>query len=241
MTVTAKEKGLSGNVTAGRFNFVKLPPSTQKLVYAESKQDFTGGVTTDTPLSEDELSETKKELIQEAREHAIGELTLKTGGASIREELVSTDTLTESVSAKPGSNTLDYNIGITVRARAFAVDDNDLLSLALLALRAKETEENEFLSYDPGSFTISVEKTDFDRKEALVKSTLSGSFAPKISPSTLNVDNLAGLTIEEIEEHFSQFETIGDIHAHFWPFWVTSAPSRPGAIKVIVSDNTKEE
>lgn len=234
VNVTAKEKGASGNVPAGKFIVDKLPAGLQSEVYAESKQVFSGGMVSSNPITQSEIETAKNTLIEQAREEALGELTLLAGGARIRPELISTEVTFEAVSAEAGSAATSFTAAATVRARAFVADDNDLLSLTLLALRTSASDQEEFLEYDPDSFRITIERADFERGEARVKTQLAGMFGAKIEPSVLTVQNIAGLSAEEAREHFTEFDSVGDVQVEFWPFWVKSIPSRAGAVEIAI-------
>ncbi len=237
MSVTAKEVGSNGNVAPGRFVIDKLPASTQAQVYAESNQQFSGGLVVDDPLSGDELSKAVNSVIDEATKEAQGKLTLEAGGAGILPSLIETKVISQQVSAGEGSKALAYDIHIEAEANGFVVNQNDLVSLALLSLRSNLPSDKEFVSYNPASFMVDIARADFSRGEARATTKLTGSIARKIEPSILSPQNLAGLTQEEIIEHFKKFESVGEVEVHFSPFWVRSAPSRTNAIEITIANN----
>lgn len=237
VSVTAKEKGESGNVKPGKFIVDKLPASLQSEVYAESKQVFTGGVATSSALSADEIEKNKQELLVESKQQALGQLTAQAGGASISPDLTTVEVASENISAAAGSRAAQYEIALNVKAKGVVIDSNDLLSLTLLALRAQETADEEFLAYNPDSFRYSINRADFSSGEILVKGQLSGRFSAKIGSGTLNSSNVAGLTTQETKEHFEQLPNVESAEVVFSPFWVRSAPSRPEAIEIIIKSN----
>ncbi|MEX1111901.1 MAG: hypothetical protein WEC84_00405, partial [Candidatus Andersenbacteria bacterium] len=185
VSVTAKERGTSGNAAAGRFIVDKLPASLQQAVYGQSSQPLTGGLATEQTVSEQELSEARTKTIEAAKQRVVGELTLQAGGAHIDPNLVTVSPTAEHISAQPGSRTTDFTVEVTVQARGFVVDENDMLSLTLLALRSGIPSDEEFVSYDPGSFDLTIDRADFERGEIRVTGKLQGLFARKISPSSL--------------------------------------------------------
>jgi hypothetical protein len=236
MAITAKEKGAAGNVSPGRFLIDKLPESLQTRVYGESSSELSGGVIIESPLTEEEINQARDELMAAARERLRGELTLEAGGAPLRDDLIIIEVEEEKVSAEIGSKAHEFSLSRRVRARAFLVDENDLLSLTLLALRATVDPNEEFISYQPDSFKADVRRLDFERGEALVVGSLSGTYAAKIGPTILRGDNLAGLSADEIREHFAQHPAVGNVEISFSPFWVTETPSRPGAVEIALQE-----
>lgn len=236
ITVTAKEKGVAGNVPAGKFIIDKLPSSLQNVIYAESATEFTGGIIIDDPLSVPELEHAKSTVQAAARARVAGELTAAAGGATTREELTTITITDENASADVGSRAPSFTVQARLQARAFVADDNDLLSLTLLALRSSPRPDEEFTAYDPSSFKLEIVRADLDRGEALVKGTLNGTFADKTSPTLFTADNLAGRTPAEVAEYFKQFPSVGSIEVAFAPFWVKTVPARPAATTILIKN-----
>lgn len=235
--VTAKEKGVKGNVSAGKFMVDKLPLGMQEVVYGESINSFSGGVAVETPLTEEEIQKSLKKVKAKARERILGELTAEAHGAAVRQELISFDEEKETISATVGSQTSEYVVKAKLKARAFVVDENDLLSLTLLALRSAAEAEQEFVNYDPQSFTIEIVRSDFERGEAQVRGSLTGIFANKLGSTVFSRNNLAGLSASEVEEQLKQLPGVGEVNVSFSPFWVNAVPARPEAVEIVVISN----
>ncbi len=238
--VTAKEQGKVGDVPSGRFVVDKLPESLQSEVYAESTQAFTGGVAGGSPITQEEIDAAKQDAVNAATERALGELTLEAGGAKLNPNLINTEVVSEEASVEPGSEAVSYSVAATVRVRGFAVDENDLLSLTLLALKSSVSENEEFVSYTPESFQVEIGRADFERGDIRVKTKIAGNFGTKIGASVLELHNIAGLSAKETKEHFEEFDSGGAAEVTFWPFWVSSIPSRTGAIEIVVSKSSDQ-
>lgn len=236
MTVTAKEKGAPGNVPTGKFIIDKLPTDLQSDVYAESATAFTGGMVVETPISEGEITQAKEEVKHTAFARARGELTAQAGGASIFDGLVNLSVAEETVSAQAGSRAQTFTVKIAARARAFIVNENDLLSLTLLALRSKPKADQEFVSYRPESFEVKIIQADFERGEARVAGMLTGTFASKIGPNVLVPAPLAGLSAQEVKAYFKDNPAVGAVDVALSPFWVRSVPGRKGAVQMTVEN-----
>ncbi len=235
--VTAKEKGAAGNVPAGKFLVDKLPVSLQTQVYAISDLPFTGGVAVDTPLSQAEIDQAQKDLEAQAKQEALVKLSSSAGGAVVRPDLLSVQVISQDSTAPVGSLSQEFTARLKVKASAFLVDDNDLLGLTLLALRSQLGQDEEFVSYDPRSFTASLVAADFERGEARIKGKLTGLYAQKISPNAVQTSGLAGLTPNEVEEELKKFPGIGKVDVALSPFWVKTVPARAGAITINVQSS----
>lgn len=239
MTVKAKEPGKEGNVPAGRFVIEKLPPESKNHIYAESSQLFSGGLVTNRAITQQEIDSAKMNVEDQARTRLLGEMTAELGGAPISKDLLVFDIVKEHASALVGSKAVLFDISLTVRARALVPDENDMLSLTLLALRSGATNEEEFISYEPSSFGYEIQQANFERGEMIVRATLTGSFAKKISPSIFSVDGLVGLSPEEARQHFTMHPSVHDARIVLSPFWVQSIPPRPSAIKITIAQAQK--
>ncbi len=234
VTVTAEKKGPSGNVAAGRLVVEKLPASLQKIVYAESDHQFSGGVAVKTPLSETELAQAKQAAAERARQRLRGQLTAAAGGAAIRPDLIAYEEDTLKASVQPGSQDKTYAVTARISAQALVVDENDLLSLTLLSLRQSSEVQEEFEKYDSQSFAVSIKRGDFKRGEAVVVGRLTGTFAMKVSPTAFSGSNLAGLSKNEVRERLRGLSGVGDVTVSFSPFWVNAIPAREEAVEITV-------
>ncbi len=236
VSVTAKEKGASGDVPTGKFVIDKLSKALQEAVYAQSAQGFSGGQSTSTEITEDAIAAAQQTVLEQVKQDAIAKLTAKAGGASIRPDLVNVEIISQNVSASAGSRALRYSASANVRARGFVVDNHNLVSLMTLALRASVTSDEEFVSYNPDSFSITIAQTDWAKGQARISASLSGTYAKKIGPGELANNNLPGLSKEEVTARFLASANIGSVDVSFHPFWVTSVPSRTNQIDISVAD-----
>lgn len=241
VNVTAKEIGASGNVPAGKFIVDKLPASLQQVVYGKSDTAFSGGEVSDSPITEEELAGVKQELQDSAQKRIQGEMTADAGGAVIRPDLMRSQIEDWQTSVTAGSRASSYEAFLRLKGQAFIVDDNALLGLMLLALRAAPKADEEFVAYDPESFQIKFLRADFDRGEAQVQGQLEGTFTQKTESAIFSKENLAGLGDAEVKEYFSKFSSIKDVQVKFWPFWVKAVPSSAKAVNIVMDTADGEQ
>ena len=206
----------------------------QTIVFGNSDTSFTGGQIIDSPLTEQELTGARDRIKQQAILSVRSKLTANAGGAAINPGLIQIDIDDEQTTANADSQSTDFTVSARARARAFIVDENDLLSLTLLKLRSQPATNEEFLTYNPDSFTLTVLQSDYTRGQARLETKLTGFFANKTESTIFDTANLIGLTAAEVKEHFQQFESIDNyVEVRFRPFWVNSVPARPGATDIV--------
>lgn len=233
--VTAEGKGTSGDVAPGKFLVDKFSSGLQQVVYAESISQFSGGELGGHALTQSDVDTAKKETLDQATAEAISKLQQQANGVEIKKELLTIETKNHSVSAEVGSKVAVYSSHAEVEAKGFVVDSHDIISLMTLALRAQTSSDEEFASFDPASFTLSISQTDWAKGQARISASLTGTYAKKIGTTELSTNNLAGLSKAELESHFTAIPSIGSIDVTFWPFWVKSTPSRPNQITIKVA------
>lgn len=236
VSVTAKEKGVKGDVPPGKFVVEKFQKSLQEAVPAQSTEVFSGGQSTDTPISQEAIDTAQRTVLEQAKQEALAKLTAKAGGAAIRPDLLTIEIESQSVSASAGSKALRYIAQAKVKARGFVVDTHDLISLMTLALRASVASDEEFLSYDVASFSLKIAQTDWTAGQARVTTSLTGKYSKKIGLNELNTENLSGLSQQEIINRFTASPGIGAVDVSFSPFWVRSAPSKESQIDIKIGN-----
>ncbi|HSX25127.1 MAG TPA: baseplate J/gp47 family protein [Candidatus Andersenbacteria bacterium] len=234
-TVTAEQQGTSGDVAPGKFLIDKFSPGLQKVVYAESKSPFSGGEVGSAAIAQQDIDTAKQTVLDAAKQQALDAIKKAANGADVRSDLLSVNTENNDASVQAGSKAVSYTASAAVQAREFIVDSHDIISLMTLALRADVAPDEEFISYDPASFSLTISQTDWNTGQARIAASLTGTYGKKIGSEELSEDNLFGLSKQELISHFSSFPTIGTIDIHFWPFWVTSTPSRPNQINIEVA------
>ena len=234
-TITAEGTGSSGDVAAGKFLVDKFSPGLQKVVYAESTSQFSGGEVGAQSISQQDIDTAKKQVLDDATKQALDKIKQQAGDAEVRQDLLSVSTEHNDASAQAGSHAVSYTASAAVQAKEFLVDSHDIISLMTLALRADVAPDEEFISYDPASFSLSISQTDWNEGQAKISATLTGIYAKKIGSTELSEDNLAGLSKQELNNHFTAFPSIGTVDIKLWPFWVTSAPSNVNQINVEVA------
>lgn len=232
VSVTAKEKGPRGDVPPGKFIVEKFARGLQEAVPAQSIAAFSGGESTDTEITQEALTSAQQTVLDQAKQDAVAKLSTKAGGASIRPDLINIEILSQNVSASAGSKALKYTAQANVKARGFVVDTHDIVSLMTLALRASVGSDEEFISYDTSSFTLTIAQTDWAAGQARVSASLMGTYAKKIGSGELATDNLSGLSKKEIIDRFSNSHAIGSVEVALSPFWVKSAPSKKNQIDI---------
>lgn len=252
--VYKKIAGDRGNIPAAtKFFLPALSEENQKLLYAENKQPFTGGVTDFTRLiSKEDLEAAKAKMIQALQDSAQAELE-----ASVRERNESQKTnlvlLTgynalrtsePKVTLPPNleNQKLDsFEVQGEMTAVGTAYSKDDLMGILKTELKLKKSPEKRLAYIDENSLTYRIMETDESTKRIKITATIKGLEEYEVSPDKENGRRL----IEKIKEHvlnkdrkeaelyIQNLPEIDKVHIQIWPAW---APTLPGLV-----DNIKIE
>jgi len=225
MEITAKDAGAKGNIPAQRFNFIKLSPSMQKLVYAVSSDFMKGGFSEGTILTQEDIDAAKEKYAQDFSASLKAEAMKRLEGTSktIREEL-SEEKITEvSANIPVGTSSPSFNLTIQGQITAIAFNENHIISIAVSALKYQADKE-DFIKYAQNSLEYSNVSTDWTSAKASVEAKISGLFLSQISPSLFQKKALIGMEKEEAIKYLESFPEIQFAEIHFWPPWNDTIP-----------------
>lgn len=227
MTITAKDPGSKGNIYAQKFNFIKLSPSMQKLVYAESAEPMQGGIDQGTVLSQDDIQEAIKKYQDDFFTTLRTDVLKSLGNSSkaIRKELSKEEIIESSPNVPIGTSASKFDLKIKGRLTAIALNENNVLSIASATLKSKASDKEEFVKYDSVSLKYSEISADWNNAKAAARIELSGSFISSLSPSLFEKERLIGMTKDEAINYLkTTFPEIGSAEIQFWPPWNSTIP-----------------
>lgn len=238
MEITAKEAGIEGNIPAQRFDFIKLSPSMQALVYAESSDFTRGGFSEGYILTQEDINK----AIENNRENFFISLrnealkNLESSSKIIRAEL-SEEKITEtSTNIQIGQTFERFDLTIKGELKAIAFNESHIISITASELKNQASETEEFIK--PGQIRYMKAEADWESASAIIETEMDGSFLSKISPSLLQKETLIGLAKDEAVEYLQNFPEISTAEIHFFPPWNSTIP---GGLKSSIKIEVKNE
>ncbi|MFA6296037.1 MAG: hypothetical protein WC663_01670 [Patescibacteria group bacterium] len=227
MKIVATQKGVAGNLAPTKFNFVKLWDGWKNLVYAENKQEFTGGEKTGKIVSEEDLNnlrvkisdslfakfldDTKNE--QKENEELWDQLFKK----EISSFKSSVDANTEADSLKA-----DLKLKIT----GVILNKEMLENLAIAKLKDQIIGEKEFSELDDENFKAEIIEIDPKKNQAVFKIYCSAFLKPVLAKEALDKEKITGFNNDEVKTYYNKYkEDIETVEVYFSPFWQKTVPS----------------
>jgi hypothetical protein len=223
---TADQPGKEYNIGPSRFSIIKLSPSLQQLVYAESKETATGGERNTVAVLESDITAAQDALIAELEQQGQEELRSKLSATEqfVPEAIIKN--VVEKTSSVPANTETDkFTVTVKVQLATVVFDENSLLQLSIAKLTASLPEQRELVSYDPTTFNYQI--ASFDQKKGTAKLTakLAGVARPRLSNELFEKERIRGLSKGEVIEHYQQFPDIDHVETSFTPFWLQNVPS----------------
>ena len=241
---TAAEPGKEYNIGPSRFNFIKLSPSLQSLVYAESSEPATGGERVINAATNEEIKQIQQELISQLELEAEQELQdrLKATEQFVPEAVLK-EVLDESATVAAGEETDSFEVTAKIQLSTVFFDENNLLQLSIAKLTASLDEGLELVSYDPQTFNYEISEFDQEVGTAQLNARLAGVARPQLTEEVYDPGPLQGRNLDEAQAHFAQYPDIDYIEVRFMPPFVRTIPTIVDKITVIVgeSDSLKEQ
>jgi len=240
MTITAKEAGTKSNIPPQKFNFIKLSPSMQSLVYAKSFSSTQSGADKGTSLSQDDIEKAIEEYETDfftfGRTEVLKEI--ENAAKTIRKELSKEEIIEEKSNIAVGTNASQFDLTIKGRITAIVFNEDNVVSLATSLLKKQADETEEFIEHNKSSIEYTNYSVDWDSAKAMTTIHLSGSFITRLSPSLFEKERLIGFTKDEAIKYLESFPEIQTAEIYLWPPWNNTIP---GGIKDNIKIEVKNE
>ncbi len=231
--VYADKTGDASDIAPTTFTIPGLPETKQKVIYAESKEAMTGGITTAGVLTDDDVKKAEDDYKQKVLDTYTKNLpgTEQTLG---RVFLVSN--LTVKTDHKVGEEVGEFTVSGTSTIATVTYDANALADVLDKQVTSKVDTTAE--RYLPGNDSPEVVLGSVDAKNNTATLTVHDTITVTLDA---NVDKLAprnffGKSKEEIQRYILGLDHVAAVDVKFSPSWVLSAPTVPDKIKVVVKN-----
>lgn len=262
--VVADELDVFGNVAGSRGNIgpskFSLPglklKASQELIYAESTEQMTGGITdTINMISKADLGaakeKAKKEILASAQEELQNYLIEKN-----RLEGTKLTLLTDKYTIKIGepkviipsnleNKQLDsFEVTVYLDVQGIAYNKNDLLSIMKAELQAKKNPDRRVTAIDEDNITYRILRTEEGAGKVELTATIKTIEQYEIrSDQEIGInlmkkikDHVLGKKLQEAEDYIQNLPEINKVEIKAWPFWAPTIPTVSDNVKIIVED-----
>lgn len=231
--VSADKPGAYGNIGPSTFVLPGLSAAKQKLVWGESKTPMSGGAKTARIVSADDIARGKLQAVKQVEDETLARFTQEVegqyGGVTGKALASSVE-----VSAKAGEAKQSFPLHAKVTMALIAYDRAALETLAKTRLMVSVPQDKELSFFDPGDMMVSLESFDADGDRATLRVYADGDAILKRTSNMLNVEKLAGMSIEEATRYLQSFDAVEKARVSVFPSWLKNIPTLKDHIDIII-------
>jgi hypothetical protein len=229
--VTAKNKGLAGNIPPGKFYFLRMSKWNRDRIWAENENAFIGGEIVTTIASQDNINQgiqqTAENLGKQELEKIKNQLSAE---EKVSEGLTRVEIIESRASVAPETTVDKFQAFVRGKVSSIAYSEKDLKEMAIERFKSQVGASQEIASIDENSMKYELSDISGTDGKAEVKITIPAVLMAKLPSKILDKKGIIGYNASALRERYAQFPEVDSIEAKFFPFWIKSVPSFEGQI-----------
>lgn len=232
-SVYSDQLGASGNIPPSKFTIPGLAEDKQKVIYASSSKEMSGGVRTIGVLSAEDLKSAKSDFANKVKQTVEGSLE---DAGSFGQKLIFVPDNNVVVDRQIGEEITEFNLSGTSTVIIVYYNKDDLKSILAKEVSNRvdaSTEKVLSISKEPqvtlGSYDIEKQKGQLSvYQDVLVTLDVNGE--------KLMVNNFFGKKKDEIERYVFGLGHVVGVDVKFSPGWMRTAPAVAEKVQVVVKN-----
>lgn len=233
VSVYADQPGASGNIGPSKFTIPGLNEEKQKVIYADSSKDMSGGVRTVGVLSADDLKSAEADYIEKVKQ-AIDSSLPQNG--SFKQKLIFVSSHNVTADRKAGEEVTEFNLSGTSTVVVVFYNSDDLKSVLGKEISSRidaGTEKVLSVSKEP---QVSLASYDLEKQTARFSVYQDVLVTLDANADKLAAANFFGKSKDEIERYVFGLGHVVGVDVKFSPSWMRSAPAVADRIQVIIKN-----
>ncbi len=234
VSVTADQPGLAGEVEPMRFTIPGLWPGLQDKIYGESTEKMTGGTTTTTVATLDNIVKAKNDNFQAAYNQALDDIETQLNylNADYKIQATKKELLSEEASVEPNAQVNSFYVTTSLHVVALSYNADEVIALAH-EKTAGQLPNNTKLTLDTDTpYTYVIDNFNVEDQVASLRVTISGTKNVTLSHSMFDRIKLVNMDRNDVQRYFAQFPKVENVEIQFSPFWVFRTPTLVDNIEV---------
>ncbi len=232
-TVYADQPGASGNIGPSKFTIPGLNADKQKVVYADSAKEMTGGVRTVGILTDGDLKAAESDYVEKVKQ-AVNNSLGKMG--SFDQKLVFVPEHNVSADRKAGEEVTEFNLAGTNTVVVVYYNSDELKSVLAKEISSRidaSTEKVLSVSKEP---QVTLGSYDLAKQQARLSVYQDVLVTLDANADKLAAANFFGKTKDEIERYVFGLGHVVGVDVKFSPSWMRTAPAVSDRVQVIIKN-----
>ncbi len=235
MKIVAGQKGVAGNLTPTKFTFVKLWPGWKDLVYAENKEEFTGGEKTGRIVSEEDINNLRTKIVDDLFAKFFVDIkNEEKDNEELWDQLFKKEISGFKTSADASEEADKLKADLKLKITGVLLNREMLENLAIAKLKGQIIGEKEFAKLDDDNFKAEIIEMNPQKNQAIFKISCSAFLKPILAKEALDKEKITGLNYDEIKTYYKKYqEDIESVDVFFSPFWQKTVPGGNGNVEIV--------
>jgi hypothetical protein len=231
--VYADQQGASGNIGPSKFTIPGLNEEKQKVIYATSEKEMSGGVRTVGVLTETDLKSAESDYVEKVR-GAIENSTEPHG--PFNQKLVFVSDYSVEADRKSGEEVDEFNLTGTSTVVIVYYSGDELKSILEKEISNRIDANVEKALSVSGEPQISLASYDLEKQKARLSTYQDVLVTLDANAGKLAAANFFGKNKDEIERHILSLGHVVGVDVKFSPSWMRSAPGVADRIQIVVKN-----
>ncbi|MCF6276921.1 MAG: hypothetical protein L3J07_03705 [Candidatus Magasanikbacteria bacterium] len=229
--VYSDTKGVENNISPTKFTIPGLDEAKQKVIFGESEEAMTGGITTSGVVSAEDIKQAETVLLGELEElgkKSFGQIapTMNTV-FSIVQNTFETDT-------EIGEEVSEFTVSARATVLAVMYDKKEVDARARNLLMRRSVNDIELVEQGDADPVVSLESYDLARGSAVLNIFYSGIAKLNSDSKQLQKVMFFDKSAEEVREYILSLDHVSSVDVEFKPAWIQTVPPVDSHVKVVV-------
>ncbi|MDP1845391.1 MAG: hypothetical protein Q8L09_01420 [Candidatus Moranbacteria bacterium] len=224
--ITAKNKGLAGNIPSGKFYFLRMSKWNRERIWAENESEFSGGEIETKIVTEDDINQAVQKTAEELGKIEMEKIKTKLSPEEkVSPGLTRVEILESRASVAPETVAGNFQVFVRGKVASIVYSEKELKDAALSRFKAQVGASQEISSIDETSIKYELSDISNTDGKAEVNVIVPAVLMSKLSSKMLDKKAIIGYNESALRERYAKFPEIDSIDVKFFPFWVKSVPS----------------
>ncbi len=229
--VTAKNKGLTGNIPPGKFYFLRMSKWNRERIWAENEENFSGGEIETKVVLADDISRATQITAEELGKQEIQKKADRVPADSkLSPALTRVEILESRASVAPETQTDNFQMFVRGKISSIVYNEKDLKDTAIEKFKEQISANQEISKIDKENIKYELSDISGTDGKAEVKVIVPAILTPKLPSKILDKKSIIGYNTAALRERYAKFPEIESIDVKFFPFWVKSVPNFEGQV-----------
>lgn len=217
VAVRADKMGQEYEIGPTQFIVPNLKDSfLKKNITSESKEPMTGGLKKTGIIMQSDIDQAKKDLKEKLYQRGVGEIEKELPESNLK-IVIQSSVLEESSDAQAGEEKTEFIVLEKIKIVAVAFEQENLLNLAIEALKKAIPKGKELAAYEPNGLSYRLKEHNIEQTQALLEVQFRGYMNINSDNQILDKTRFRDLTSQEVENYLNDFKEIKQARVRLWP------------------------